>query len=65
MNAAMFGMIIPERNVPNFWTAIRAPLPDGVASAPDSAVTCASRDPNEGGHGRSIERSGPLARSVS
>ena len=23
MNAAMFGMIIPDRNVPNFWTAIR------------------------------------------
>ena len=22
MNAAMFGMIIPDRNVPNFWTAI-------------------------------------------
>ena len=26
MNAAMFGMIIPDRNVPNFWTAIRVPL---------------------------------------
>ena len=25
MNAAMFGMIIPDRNVPNFWTAIRVP----------------------------------------
>jgi hypothetical protein len=26
MNAAMFGMIIPDRNVPNFWTAILVPL---------------------------------------
>ena len=25
MNAAMFGMIIPDRNVPNFCTAILAP----------------------------------------
>src|SRR5215217_7899193 len=25
MKAAMFGMIIPERNVPNFWIATRAP----------------------------------------
>src|SRR5690242_8411679 len=23
MNAAIFGMIIPDRNVPNFWTATR------------------------------------------
>ena len=26
MNAAMFGMIIPDRNVPNFWTATREAL---------------------------------------
>ena len=35
MNAAMFGMIIPDRNVPNFCTAIRVPLdflPVGAAS---------------------------------
>ena len=25
MNAAMFGMIMPDRNVPNLWTATRAP----------------------------------------
>ena len=25
MNAAMFGMIMPLRNVPNLWTATRAP----------------------------------------
>ena len=26
MNAAMFGMIMPDRKVPNFWTAIRVLL---------------------------------------
>jgi hypothetical protein len=32
MNAAMFGMIIPDRNVPNFCTATRAPdCPAGAA----------------------------------
>ena len=25
MKAAMFGMIMPDRNVPNFWTATRVP----------------------------------------
>jgi hypothetical protein len=41
MKAAMFGMIIPERNVPNFWTAIRTLEPPvaGVAGLP--AVVCA------------------------
>jgi len=33
MNAAMFGMIIPDRNVPNFWTAILAPEDLAGASA--------------------------------
>src|SRR5690606_3084392 len=27
MNAAMLGMIMPERKVPNLWTATRAPPP--------------------------------------
>jgi hypothetical protein len=32
MNAAMFGMIIPDRKVPNFWTATLAPdCPAGAA----------------------------------
>jgi hypothetical protein len=35
MNAAMFGMIIPDKNVPNFCTATRAPdvLPTAAAWA--------------------------------
>ena len=40
MNAAMFGMIIPDRNVPNFWTAILAP--DVFAGAAAAAVTVSS-----------------------
>ena len=40
MNAAMFGMIIPDRNVPNFCTAILAP--DPVFGAVTSAVTVSS-----------------------
>src|SRR3954470_12829950 len=37
MNAAMFGMIIPDRNVPNFCTAILAP--DWPAGAAVDALT--------------------------
>src|SRR5450631_2697253 len=39
MNAAMFGMIIPDRNVPNFCTAILVPL-DFLAGVSACAVTC-------------------------
>jgi hypothetical protein len=38
MNAAMFGMIIPDRNVPNFWTAIRVP-PDFFAGTSVDVLT--------------------------
>jgi len=39
MNAAMFGMIIPDRNVPNFctWTLVL----DFFAGAADSVLTAA------------------------
>src|SRR3954452_8386573 len=37
MNAAMFGMIIPDRKVPNFWTATLAP--DCRAGAAVDALT--------------------------
>src|SRR5918992_1914626 len=43
MKAAMFGMIMPDRKVPNFWTATRT-LPVLLVLAPASAFTaiCAS-----------------------
>jgi hypothetical protein len=30
INAGIFGMIMPDRNVPNFWTATRVPPLAGV-----------------------------------
>jgi hypothetical protein len=41
MNAAMFGMIIPDRNVPNFWTAILVPLVFFFSGVSACAVTVA------------------------
>ena len=38
MKAAMFGMIMPERKVPNFWTATRAP-PDLLGVVCTSVAT--------------------------
>jgi hypothetical protein len=41
MNAAMFGMIIPDRNVPNFCTAILVPeLLAGVSAAAVTVCLC-------------------------
>jgi hypothetical protein len=36
----MFGMTIPERNVPNLWMCTRAP--EGAAGAADVDVICSS-----------------------
>ena len=47
MNAAMFGMIMPDRNVPNFCTATRAP-PD-VLLVPTSAFAAILCLPGRGG----------------
>src|SRR3954453_17020693 len=44
MNAAMFGMIIPDRNVPNFCTATRVPeVLAGVCAVAVTVCLC-SRD---------------------
>src|SRR3954449_2231666 len=51
MNAAMFGMIIPDRKVPNFCTATLAP--DCLAGAAVDALTGFPLT----GHGRQPDRS--------
>src|SRR4051812_38512471 len=40
MNAAMLGMIMPDRNVPNLWTATRAPPPRGVVVSDVVVIVC-------------------------
>src|SRR5688500_14811516 len=54
MKAAMFGMIIPERNVPNFWTATLAPDPRAGA-----VVDALTGVPPGGDHGHRLARTAP------
>jgi hypothetical protein len=50
MNAGMFGIIIPDKNVPNFCTATRAPPDLLVLLAPTSALAAMNTSVPSGLH---------------
>jgi hypothetical protein len=56
MNAAMFGMIIPDKNVPNFCTATRAPDVLLVLLAPTSALAAMYTSVPSGLHAHDVHR---------
>ena len=57
INAAMFGMIIPDKNVPNRCTATRAP-PDLLAAVPRHSRPCSASMPS-GRHAHRRARTAP------